>query len=323
MLPQSLENRGIIYAETKNGDLTALATNKKEYKLVLSPKDLDKNYLDIIYKLLNDITPVDSLDFSQKAKKQKDAYEELKDLTDTEAKKIKELKINGVNVIQTEKRFYPYANISSQVLGFVGDGEGGVRGRYGLEKYYNDILQKVSASKTSFFAALFKDLQNGDVTEKEKDKSLNIITTLEPNVMTFLNKQLQDIHGKWRADMVAGIVMNTQTGEILAMDSVPNFNPNDFKDSRTKDFNNPNVQGVYELGSIMKPITVAGGIENGLINPNTVYRDTGSLSIDGYVVKNFDETTAKRNQKELWRYRALAGGFYVFKHEYIFIFQKK
>ena len=41
------------------------------------------------------------------------------------------------------------------------------------------------------------------------------------------------------------------------------------------------------------------------------------------IVKNFDETTAKRNQKELWRYRALAGGFYVFKHEYIFVFQKK
>ena len=41
------------------------------------------------------------------------------------------------------------------------------------------------------------------------------------------------------------------------------------------------------------------------------------------IVKNFEETTAKRNQKELWRYRALAGGFYVFKHEYIFIFQKK
>jgi len=41
------------------------------------------------------------------------------------------------------------------------------------------------------------------------------------------------------------------------------------------------------------------------------------------IVKNFDETTAKRNQKELWRYRALAGGFYVFKHEYIFVFQKR
>ena len=41
------------------------------------------------------------------------------------------------------------------------------------------------------------------------------------------------------------------------------------------------------------------------------------------IVKNFEETTAKRNQKELWRYRAFAGGFYVFKHEYIFVFQKK
>ena len=47
------------------------------------------------------------------------------------------------------------------------------------------------------------------------------------------------------------------------------------------------------------------------------------LKLKSTIVKNFDETTAKRNQKELWRYRALAGGFYVFNHEYIFIFQKK
>ncbi len=290
MLPQSLENRGIIYAENRNGELTPLASNKKEYKLVLSPKDLDQKYLSIIFKLLNNITKTDEQEFLQKAKKQKDSYEEIKDLTEEEAIKIKNLKINGVNVKELENRNYPLANVGSQVIGFVGDGDGGVKGRYGLEKYYNDILQKIGQSKTSFFAALFRDLDNGNINNKHTaDNSLSIVTTLEPNVMTFLNKELQDIEDKWRADTVAGIVMNTETGEIIAMDSVPNFNPNDFKNASTKSFNNPNVQGVFELGSIMKPITVAGGIENKLINPNTIYRDTGSLNIDGFTIKNYDE----------------------------------
>jgi cell division protein FtsI/penicillin-binding protein 2 len=73
------------------------------------------------------------------------------------------------------------------------------------------------------------------------------------------------------------------------MDSIPSFDPNNYKDSSTKNFNNPNVQGIYELGSIMKPITVSGGIENGLINPETIYHDAGSVIINGFKIQNYDK----------------------------------
>jgi cell division protein FtsI/penicillin-binding protein 2 len=290
LLPQSIDDRGVIYAEKKNGELVELATNKKEYVLVLSPKDVDKKYIDIIFKLVNNITEIDKNTFIQKSEKQNDSYEELKDLTLDEAKKIKDLKINGINVKETQKRSYPLSDIGSQVIGFVGDGEGGVKGRYGLEKYYNDILQKVGQDKTSFFASLFNDIQNGEIENDNKkiEDSLSIVTTIEPNVLKFLNNELKSIYSTWRPDMVAGMIINTKTGEIVAMDSIPNFDPNSYKDFAAQNFNNPNVQGIYELGSIMKPVTVSGGIENKLITPETIYRDTGKLEIDGYTIKNYD-----------------------------------
>jgi stage V sporulation protein D (sporulation-specific penicillin-binding protein) len=122
LLPQSIDDRGVIYAEKKNGELVELATNKKEYVLVLSPKDVDKKYIDIIFKLVNNITEIDKNTFIQKSEKQNDSYEELKDLTLDEAKKIKDLKINGINVKETQKRSYPLSDIGSQVIGFVGNG---------------------------------------------------------------------------------------------------------------------------------------------------------------------------------------------------------
>jgi stage V sporulation protein D (sporulation-specific penicillin-binding protein) len=214
LLTQNTENRGTIYGKDKNGEIIPLAINKKEYKLVLSPKDLDQNYLTIIYNLVNKITPIDNADFLKSATKKNDAYEEIKDLTNDEAEKIKNLKVNGVSVAEKEERFYPLKNVASQVVGFIGDGEGGIKGRYGLEKYYNDILQKNQINKNSFFAALFKDLNDGNFNNKNEEigKSLNIVTTLEPNVMNYLNAELQNIYTQWSPDMAAGIIMDTKTG---------------------------------------------------------------------------------------------------------------
>jgi cell division protein FtsI/penicillin-binding protein 2 len=107
--------------------------------------------------------------------------------------------------------------------------------------------------------------------------------------MKFLYKELGLVKDKWSPDLIGGIIMNTETGEILAMDSLPTYDPNKYKEYENKLFINPHVQNIYELGSIMKPITVAGGVENKLINPNTVYRDTGEVRIDDFTIRNFDK----------------------------------
>jgi cell division protein FtsI/penicillin-binding protein 2 len=175
--------------------------------------------------------------------------------------------------------------VGGRIVGFVGDGNGGLVGRYGLEKQYENDLKSSDGLGSSFFAKIFES-KNLSISDKA---SKDIVTSLEPNVMKYLNTILMEMKEKWGSDEASAIVMDAHTGEILGMETVPEFNPNNYKDYDIKNFKNPSVQGVYELGSIMKPITMAAGIEERLVTPQTVFHDYGFVKIDNYTIKNFDE----------------------------------
>lgn len=278
--------RGTIFATFKNGELFPLAQDITYYKLVISPKDIAPNYEQRLYELLNQITDLDRDTFIKKLKNKKDSYEEIKVITGEEKDKIEALGINGVMTYKTYKRTYPLGAIGARVIGFVGGGDDGYVGRYGLEKFYEDELTTTEKINASFFTKIFETNKNEDLDEKS---SKNIVTSLEPNVMKFLDKSLAEMKESWGADQVSVIVMETKTGRIVGMETLPEYDPNKYGESSSEVYGNPSVQGVYELGSIMKPITLSGAIEAGLITPETVYRDYGFLKIDNYTIKNFDE----------------------------------
>jgi cell division protein FtsI/penicillin-binding protein 2 len=277
--------RGTIYGTLKNGELVPLAEDEVFYRLVLSPKDIPTSYEDRLYVLLNQITPIDQDTFFKKLENKKDSYEELKIVNNEEKEKIDDLGIQGVLTYETYKRKYPLGNVGGRIIGFVGGGADGFYGRYGLEKYYENDLVSRNQEGASFFAKIF------DVNTDDTDAKLakNVVTSLEPNVMQFINKTLLEMKDMWGADEVSAIVMDVNTGKIIAMDTVPEFDPNNYKDFDIKTFSNPSVQGVYELGSIMKPITLSGAIDLGLITPETHYQDYGFVKVDNYTIKNFDE----------------------------------
>ena len=280
-----VNKRGTIYGTRKDGELVSLAQDDVWYKLVIAPKNIDLSYEERLYSLLNDITPIDKDTFLAKCANKKDSYEVIKVINKSEAEQVEKLSLQGVFTYKDFKRQYPLKEIGSRIIGFVGGGDSGYVGRYGLEKYYEDDLNSKESINTTFFSKIFSD----DSTDHSQEYSKNIVTSLEPNVMKFLNKTLMDMKNDWEADEVSAIIMDPQTGEILAMDTVPGFDPNDYKNADIKNFGNPSVQGVYELGSIMKPITMSGGIEAGLVTPETYYRDYGFVKIDNYTIKNFDE----------------------------------
>jgi len=278
--------RGAIYATRKDGELVALALDDTWYRLVISPRDIDPAYENRLYSLLSDITPLEQDIFLSKLKNKKDIYEELKVINKEEADAIEKLGIQGVFTYKTYKRRYPLETIGGRVIGFVGGGaDNKFIGRYGLERQYEDDLTTTGNLKTTFFSKIFST----DTNTVDSDYARNIITTLEPNVMKFVKTTLLDMEANWGADEVSAIVMNPKTGEIIAMDTVPEFDPNNFSASNIKYFSNPSIQGVYELGSIMKPITLSGGIQEGLITPSTVFHDYGFVKVDNYTIKNFDE----------------------------------
>ncbi len=121
------------------------------------------------------------------------------------------------------------------------------------------------------------------------DLSGSIVTTIEPGVQAELERTLKGYDKVWNPKLSGGIIMNPQNGEIYAMAVSPTFDLNAFNlETDPLIYANPLVQNVYEMGSIMKPLTVAAGIDSGAITPTTTYNDTGCIEVDEKKICNFD-----------------------------------
>ncbi len=279
-------DRGTIFMENKYGDKIASATIRSRFVLAIDPRNIkDPDY---VYNKLSEILHIDKTDFDKKVAKKDDPYEILvKDLSEEKADEIRLLELNGVILTRKRERYYPGGDMGAHVIGFVGfDSNNEKVGRYGLERYYEDVLTRDSSKLyVNFFAELFTN-----VSELVEDggKEGDIVLTIDPEVQVFIEEQIQKVKEKWDSKMTAAIVMSPQTGEIYGMAVTPTFDLNNFRSIHGVRFDNPLVSGVYEMGSIIKVLTMAIGLDVGAIQKDTTYKDTGSLSLSGYTIRNYD-----------------------------------
>jgi stage V sporulation protein D (sporulation-specific penicillin-binding protein) len=283
--PDSSQRRGTIYGTLKDGSIVPIANLKTMYKLSINPKLIKKEDAENLYLLLSKAVTLDKKNFIEKVNKQTQLLEFIQNINLDEKLKIENINVNGLVITETKERNYPMSEVGAKVIGFVGGGDDGYRGRAGLEKYYDDMLQVDTTKTTNFFAKLFESL---DSNSQNVSGAYSIVTALEPNIMKYVYTMLGDMRSTWGSDMAAAIVMNVNTGEIISMESLPTYDPNKYKEYGAGSYINPLIQGIYELGSIVKPITMAGGIYNKLITPESYFHDTGSVTIDGYTITNFD-----------------------------------
>jgi cell division protein FtsI/penicillin-binding protein 2 len=288
LIPSNGFDRGQIFFQEKSGRTIAAATVVPDYTLAIDPsKIVDKQGL--ADKLLAFIK-FDRADFIARASHVGSQYEEIaKHLNEDEITGVQSLHAKGVILKKDKKRFYPGIKAAAQVLGFVGSNGETVAGRYGLEKYYNDTLTREgTGGSTSFFADLF--LKPGAAILSDRAKQGDIVTTIEPTVQGFLERVLQqDVLEKYKAASASGIIMDPVTGAIYAMGTAPAFDPNNF--SKEKDasvYSNPLVDGIYEMGSIVKPLTMAAGLDAGVVTAQTTYDDKGFLIINKKRISNYD-----------------------------------
>ena len=281
-------NRGTIYFKKKSGRLVSAATVKKGYVLAINPKIL-KDPKTAYQKIAGIAGAVNKEDFLRRASKENDPYEEIiHKLNGEQAERIKNLKIKGVSVFSESWRFYPAKNLASRALGFVGNGRDGLSGRYGLEKYYEKILKREDSDGENInsFAEIFigiKKMISGSSEEGD------ITLTIEPSAQAFLENVLEDTLKKYDAEMAGGIIINPSTGGIYAMSAKPNFNLNNYgKAGDLSLFLNPITQSVFEMGSIMKPLTMSAGLDQGAVSPETVYEDRGFVKLSGRRIENYD-----------------------------------
>jgi len=281
--------RGTIYFSSKDNQLVSAAMQTTGFKVAINPtKIIDK---EAVYKELSEKISLDHDDFLAKAGKSNDPYEEVAThLSKEDADAVSGLNIPGVSVYKENWRFYPGASLASQSLGFVAYKGDDLGGRYGLERQYNDVLSRDKDNPyVNFFAEVFSDI-NKTLFMSDNSQEGDIVTTIEPSVQSFLEKTLESVKEKYQVDSVGGIIMNPVDGSIYALSTKPDFDLNNFSKVKTvSTFSNPLVENVFEFGSVVKPLVMAGALDAGVVTANTTYDDKGEVTIEKHQIFNFDK----------------------------------
>ncbi|MHC1747403.1 MAG: penicillin-binding transpeptidase domain-containing protein [Cellulosilyticaceae bacterium] len=216
----------------------------------------------------------------------------LKAISPEDMEKLKEQGVRGVWFEESFIRKYPKNTFAAQLIGFFNkNGEG----QYGIEQQYNDFMTGVAGR-------IFPKLQNGNIVTTEVASPVNgntVILTLDEVIQQYVEQTMNKYAKEYSALAASAIVMNPKTGEIYAMYSYPEFNPNTYtnlveqvgKESWTKAtdeersamlnraWKNYNIQNPYEPGSTFKPLVVAMALEEGIINENTQFNCTGGKQV--------------------------------------------
>ncbi len=285
---QELYDRGTIYFTRKDGTLISAATLATGFIVAIDPEELRNP--NTVYAQISKLMPLDSGTFYTAAAKKTDPYEVLAHhVSEDIGTKIARLDIPGVLVERERWRIYPGGTEAAQTLGFVGyDNDNNYTGRTGLELKYNSTLDRSAEGLFgNFFAQLFGNIEN-IVVDARSAREGDVITSVEPFVQQRLEQDLAAVNKEYSSTETGGIIMDPKTGAIMALGSYPTFDPNSFQTGDPRYFGNPIVQHRYEFGSIMKALTMAAGLDAGVITPSSTYNDTGCIHPNGTTVCNYD-----------------------------------
>lgn len=268
-------DRGSIY--DSNGNL--LAGNITTTSLVLIPNQI-KNKEDTALKLSNvlNVSYEDMLKHVTKKTSIERVHPEGRRLSYEIADQIKSLNLEGVYLVKESKRDYIYDNLLSQTLGFVGIDNQGLSG---LELIYDDIL-------TGSYGAIkyYSDAKGNNLSLAQEyvkpQNGMNINLTINLEIQQALERELDNAFSMYSPDQAFGIIMDPNTGEILAIASRPDFSPSNYKKYTVEEINrNLPIWMTYEPGSTFKIITLAASLEEKTIDLNDHFYDSGSIVVEG------------------------------------------
>ena len=199
---------------------------------------------------------------------------------------IKQYDIKGLGFLEESKRYYPNDTLAAQVLGFVGTDDIGLDGiEMVLDKTIKGKRIEQSVDTDSHGIPIFKSIFNFIPNQDGKNVYLTLDSSIQFIVENSLDKAIKDTG----AQGATVIVMNPQTGEILAMANRPTYNPNQFYKYSDNEWKNRAVSYNYEPGSTFKTIVAAAAIQEGKAYPEEIFVDKGYVEVSGRRIKNWND----------------------------------
>ena len=239
----------------------SLAINKNWPLAWALPKEIE-NFKETAEKL-SQILDLSENSILEKLEANK-SYVIIKDrLNEKQAELLSASSLDGIYLDIEKGRYYPQESLASQLIGFLG---GGDSGQYGLEEHYNEMIGS---------------------------QGTDLILTLDYKIQFMAEKLLAEAKDNLEIESGQIIVIEPNSGKILALANFPNFNPNQYKEfalmGNLDIFQNSVTQKVFEPGSVLKAITFAVALNEGKITPETTYIDTGVVNIGGWPIYNYEQ----------------------------------
>ncbi len=206
--------------------------------------------------------------------------------------KIREYDLAGVKVDEDYKRYYPYGELASKVLGFTG---GDNQGIIGLEVVYEEILKGEPGTILTVTDAKGIEVETSGERRIEPINGNDLVISMDVNIQSYATQLARQAMAAKEADSVSILVMNPKNGEMLAMVNVPEFDLNDpyeisdagenLTDEEKQNFlnavwRNGCINDTYEPGSTFKIITAAAGLEEGVVTPESTFSCPGFIMVD-------------------------------------------
>lgn len=297
--------RGIIY----DANMKVMAKSADVFKVFMDPHNIkSEEDRKTVCKILSDKLNVPYDEVYSKSKDKKNRYIVIKNQVEYNTKVAiekelrKQKKLSGIVGYDDDvKRYYPFSNTASTVLGFTGDED---RGLSGIEYYYNKELTGISGRNISAKDALSGTIETDFDKYYASKNGSNLVLTIDTVIQHYLDEALEQVVTDKKANYGCGIVMNVKTGAILAMSTKPDFNLNKphelqnpiyiteldkIKDEAEKkamkskgvkeQWKNRCIIDTYEPGSVFKCFTAAASLEENVVTPKDRFYCSGKIQI--------------------------------------------
>ncbi len=196
-------------------------------------------------------------------------------------RQVKALELEGIGFTKESRRYYPGREIAAHLIGFAGEDNQGLEG---LEKKYDAVLKGPQHTLILMRDALKRPFFMGGPSS-QKDQMYDLVLTVDKDIQYKAQQALAAMVKKTKAKSGQCVVVNPETGEVLALAVVPQFNPNIFGKYRPSQWRNRSVTDVYEPGSTIKVFLLAAALEEQAVSPGTEFDcENGQFKVAGHII---------------------------------------